>query len=287
MDLRIPGLTSIAAAALLAACSRTPDSAATTRAAPVLGFSQVTTRGPWSAANTRSVEQAARESGVELRLADAAGSQQRQIAALREFIRERVDVIALTPVVETGWNTVLAEAREAGIPVLLTDRAIEVSDDSLYRCWIGPDFTDQGRRAARWLLQHTRDVPGEIDIVELRGTVGSTPADDRKQGFAEVIAIDPRYHIIRSQSAGFSRGPARLIMARFLREEGRRIRVLFAHNDDMALGAIEAIEEAGSKPGTDILVISIDGSREAFEAMIAGKLNVTVESSPLMGPWLM
>jgi len=182
---------------------------------------------------------------------------------------------------------VLREIRSAGIPVILMDRAIEVSDDSLYASLIGSDFVEQGRRAGRWLLEHTSDIPGEIDIVEIRGTLGSAPANDREQGFAEVIVTDRRYRIIRSESGDFDRARARDLMAKFLTAEGRRIRVLFAHSDTMALGAIEAIEAAGLKPGSDILVISIEGSRKALEAIVAGKLNVTVECSPLLGPQLM
>jgi simple sugar transport system substrate-binding protein len=195
-------------------------------------------------------------------------------------------VIAFSPFVETGYEAVLREIRSAGIPVILLDRAIEVSDDSLYVSLIGSDFVEEGRQAGRWLLEHTGDVTSEIDIVELQGTVGSTPANDRKQGFAEVISADPRYRIIRSQSGDFDRTRSRAIMATFLRAEGRRIRVLFAHSDSMALGGIEAIEEAGFKPGSDILVISIEGSRAGLEAIVAGKLNVGVECSPLLGPQL-
>jgi simple sugar transport system substrate-binding protein len=170
--------------------------------------------------------------------------------------------------------------------VILVDRAIEVTDESLYASLIGSDFVEEGRRAGRWLLENTRDAAGEMDIVELQGSVGSAPANDRKQGFAEIIAADPRYRIIRSESANFSRERGKQVMESFLRTEGRRIRVLFAHSDTMALGAIEAIEAAGIKPGSDILVISIEGKREALEAIIAGTLNVTVECSPLLGPQL-
>ena len=253
----------------------------------VLGFSQLVAEANWNAANTESIRKAARDAGIDLRLEDARRSQEKQVAALRAFVTQRVDVIAFSPVVETGWDVVLREIRRAGIPVILMDRDIEVTDDSLYASLIGSDFVEEGRRAARWLLEHTRDLPGEIDIVELRGTVGSAPANDRKQGFAEVIASDRRYRIIRSQSADFDRGRAREVMAEFLKIEGRRIRVLFAHSDTMALGAIEAIEAAGFKPGSEILVISIEGSRKALEAIVAGKLNVTVECSPLLGPQLM
>jgi galactofuranose transport system substrate-binding protein len=257
------------------------------RSALVLGFSQLVGNANWNTANTESIRQAARDAGIDLRLVDAHRSQQSQVATLRSFVSQRVDVIAFSPVVEDGWDAVLREIREAGIPVILMDRNIAVSDDSLYVSLIGSDFVEEGRRAARWLLENTREVPGEIDIVELQGTVGSAPANDRKQGFAEVIAADRRYRIIQSQSGDFDRVRARGVMAGFLQAEGRRIRVLFAHSDTMALGGIEAIEAAGFKPGSDILVISIEGSRKGLEAIVAGKLNVSVECSPLLGPQLM
>ncbi len=257
------------------------------RAPVVLGFSQIVAKANWNAANTESIRKAARDAGIELRLEDAHRSQENQVATLRSFIDDRVDVIAFSPVVETGWEGVLREIQAAGIPVILLDRNIEISDESLYASLIGSDFVEEGRRAGRWLLDNTRDVRGEIGIVELQGSVGSAPANDRKQGFAEIISPNPRYRIIRSRSADFDRARAREIMAEFLRAEGRRIRVLFAHSDTMALGGIEAIEAAGFKPGTDILVISIEGNRKALEAIVAGKLNVTVECSPLLGPQLM
>jgi len=190
-------------------------------------------------------------------------------------------------VVETGWETVLREAKAAKIPVILTDRAVEVSDDSLYLSLMGSDFVEEGRKAGRWLLENKKDAPGDVNIVELQGTVGSAPANDRKKGFAEIIATDMRYKIIRSQTGDFTRAKGKEVMEAFLKAEGRKINVLFAHNDDMAIGAIQAIEEAGLAPGKDITIISIDGVKGAFEAMIAGKLNVTVECSPLLGPQLM
>jgi ABC-type sugar transport system substrate-binding protein len=270
---------------LLTACSAGgPDTSGDRKI--VLGLSQVQTTANWNATNTESIRQAARDAGIDLRVEDAHRSQENQVAALRAFVRQRVDVIALSPVVETGWETVLREIRSAGIPVILTDRTVEVSDESLYVSLIGSDFIEEGRRAGRWLLEHTRDLPDEIDIVELRGTVGSAPANDRKQGFAEIIAADPRYRIIRSQSGDFSRETAKRVMEDFLRAEGRRIRVLYAHSDSMALGAIEAIEAAGFNPGHDILVISIEGSREGLKGIVAGKLNVSVECTPLFGPQL-
>ena len=279
-------LLGCALVATLAACTGGSDTGPRDSRSIVLGVSQVDTLLNWNAANMESIRLAARDAGVELRVEDAHRSQENQVASLRSFVKQHVDVIAFSPVVETGWELVLREIKSAGIPVVLIDRAIEVSDESLFISLIGSDFVEQGRRAGRWLLEHTRDVPGEIDIVELQGSVGSAPANDRKQGFAEIIAADPRYRIIRSQSGDFSRESGKRIMQSFLEAEGRRIRVLFAHSDTMALGAIEAIEAAGFKPGSDILVLSTEGSRRGLEAVVAGKLNVTVESTPMFGPQL-
>jgi ABC-type sugar transport system substrate-binding protein len=273
---------------LLGGCSDgSGDFAAKRKPQVVLGFSQLVGQANWNAANTESIRKAALDSGIELHLEDAERSQEKQVAALRSFVRQHVDVIAFSPVVETGWEFVLREIRSAGIPVILMDRNIDISDDSLYISLVGSGFVEEGRRAGRWLLENTRDVRGEINIVELQGTVDSSPANGRSQGFGEVIAADPRYRVIRSQSGDFDRARAREVMAEFLESEGRRIRVLFTHSDTMALGAVDAIEAAGLKPGSDILVISIEGSRKALEAILAGKMNVTVECSPLLGPQLM
>jgi len=288
-----------AAAVVLVACSGgDPKSADGNGTKPiVLGFSQIGAESEWRTANTTSVQTAAPEAGITLRFSDAQQKQENQIKALRSFIAQRVDVIAFSPVVETGWETVLREAKTAGIPVILTDRAVEVSDASLFLSLIGSDFVEEGRKAGRWLLEYYSNgeggtgegkaAQGDINIVELQGTVGSAPANDRKKGFAEIITAEPRFKIIRSQTGDFTRAKGKEVMEAFLKAEGKKINVLFAHNDDMAIGAIQAIEEAGLKPGTDIIIISIDGVKGAFEAMIAGKLNVTVECSPLLGPQLM
>jgi len=276
-----------ASAALLVACSGGGSKPESGEKPIVLGFSQIGAESEWRTANTTSIQSAAPEAGITLRFSDAQQKQENQIKALRSFIAQRVNVIAFSPVVETGWETVLREAKAANIPVILTDRAVQVTDDSLYLSLIGSDFVEEGRKAGRWLLENTRNVQGDINIVELQGTVGSAPANDRKKGFAEIIAADPRYKIIRSQTGDFTRAKGKEVMEAFLKAEGKKINVLFAHNDDMAIGAIQAIEEAGLKPGTDITIISIDGVKGAFEAMIAGKLNVTVECSPLLGPQLM
>ncbi len=257
-----------------------------------VGFSQVGAESEWRTANTKSVKEALAAPEFNLKFSDAQQKQENQIKALRSFIAQDVDVIAFSPVVESGWETVLREARAAGIPVVLTDRAVDVSDDSLYATLIGSDFVEEGRRAARWLIEDSAPgdgtaQPGPFRVVELQGTVGSAPAIDRMEGFREVIGQDPRFRVVRSQSGDFTRAKGKEVMEAFLKAEGRDgIDVLFAHNDDMAIGAIQAIEEAGLKPGEDIRIVSIDGVRGAFEAMKAGKLNATVECNPLLGPQL-
>jgi simple sugar transport system substrate-binding protein len=254
----------------------------------VIGFSQVGAESEWRSANTASIKQAAKDAGITLKFADAQQKQENQVKAIRSFIAQRVDLIAFSPVVESGWDTVLREAKAAKIPVVLTDRAVKVTDPTLYASFIGSDFVEEGRRAGRWLVERAAKAPTRsFNIVELQGTVGSAPAIDRKNGFAEAIAGNPKLKIIRSQTGDFTRAKGKEVMEAFLKSEGKNINVLYAHNDDMAIGAIQAIEEAGLKPGVDILVVSIDGVKGAFQAMLAGKLNVTVECSPLLGPQLM
>ena len=253
----------------------------------VLGFSQVGAESEWRTANTESIKSSAKEAGIELKFSDAQQKQENQIKAIRSFIAQKVDVIAFSPVVQSGWGTVLREAKAAKIPVILSDRAVDEKDDSLWVSFMGSDFVEEGRRAGRWLVEKTKGTTGDVNIVELQGTVGSAPAIDRKKGFEEIIGTDKRYKIIRSQTGDFTRAKGKEVMEAFLKAEGKKINVLYAHNDDMAIGAIQAIEEAGLKPAKDIIIISVDAVKGAFEAMIAGKLNVSVECSPLLGPQLM
>lgn len=271
----------------LSACTDSSKSAGAGRERKlVLGFSPVVSWGGWSGANADSVRNAAREANMEVLMEDTQYRQENQVATLRSFVRQRVDVIVFAPVVETGWDLVLREIRSAGIPVILMDRHIEVSDTSLYLSHVGSDFVEEGQRAGRWLLEHTKDEPGEIAILELRGSEGSTPANDRKLGFAQAIAGDSRYRIVESKSGDFFRARAQVITANYLAGKGPRIRVIFAHNDGMALGGIDALEAVGIKPGSDVLVIAIEGSRQGLEAIVAGKLNVSVECNPQVGPQL-
>jgi len=247
----------------------------------VVGFSQVGAESAWRTAETKSVKAEAKKRGVELKFSDARNNQQNQINALRAFITMGVDAIILAPVVETGWEPVLKEAKRAKIPVVLVDRGIKVSDDSLYVTLIASDFVEEGRMAAKWMAKKTA---AKARIVELQGTPGSAPAIDRKKGFGEGIAKHPDMKIIASQSGDFRRAKGKEVMEAFLKAHGKNIDAVYAHNDDMAIGAIQAIEEAGLKAGADIVVVSIDGVKGAFEAMVAGKLNFTVECNPLLGP---
>ncbi len=276
----------IAAAIALAGTSVTFNALA---AKPlVIGFSQVGAESEWRTANTVSIKDAAKKAGVTLKFADAQQRQENQVKAIRSFIAQKVDVIAFSPVVESGWDTVLREAKAARIPVILTDRDVNVTDKSLYVTLIGSDFVEEGRRAGRWLVDYARKTPGKVlNIVELQGTVGSAPAIDRKTGFEEVTKGNAQLKLLRTQTGEFTRAKGKEVMEAFLKAHGKNINVLYAHNDDMAIGAIQAIEEAGLKPGKDIVIVSIDGVKGAFEAMMLGKLNVTVECSPLLGPQLM
>jgi ABC-type sugar transport system substrate-binding protein len=250
----------------------------------VVGFSQVGAESGWRTANTDSIKSEAAKRGIDLHFSDAQQKEENQIKAIRSFIAQGVDVIAFSPVVETGFEPVLQEAKKAGIPVVLSDRAVKVSDPSLYKCFLGSDFIEEGKRAGNEAIKLT---DGKAGIAELVGTVGAAPAIDRAKGFREAIASHPDMKIILSQSGDFTRAKGKEVMEAFLKSpEAKQITLLFAHNDDMALGAIQAMEEAGIKPGQDIKIVSIDGVKGAFEAMKDGKLNVTVECNPLLGPQL-
>ncbi|MDR7280635.1 ABC transporter substrate-binding protein [Catenuloplanes atrovinosus] len=252
----------------------------------VLGFAQVGAESGWRTANTKSIQDSAKAAGIDLKFSDAQQKQENQIKNIRSYITQKVDVIAFSPVVESGWEPVLREAKEAGIPVVLTDRAIDSPDTSLYVTFLGSDFIEEGKRAANWLVQEYQGKNETVNIVELQGTTGSAPAIDRKEGFAQGIAANPNFKIIASQTGEFTRAKGKEVMQAFL-QSNPDIDVLYAHNDDMALGAIQAIEEAGKKPGVDIKIISIDGVKDAFQAMVDGKINVVVECNPLLGPQLM
>lgn len=246
----------------------------------VVGFAQIGAESEWRTANTRSIQDTANQLGVELDLSDAQQQQENQIKAIRSFIAQGVDVIGVSPVVETGWDEVFAEVKQAGIPLILLDRNAAVPDD-LYSVRIGSDFVEEGRRACG---EMARLLDGQGSIIILEGTQGSAPMIGRGTGFQECLREHPGLQVLDSQSGDFIRARGKEEMAALLRKHGSSIDGVFAQNDDMALGAIEAIEEYGLRPGIDIKIVSIDAVRAAFEAMIAGKLNATIECNPLLGP---
>lgn len=249
----------------------------------VMGFAQVGAESEWRTAETNSIKTAAKNSGIELKFSDAQQKQENQIKAVRSFIAQKVDIIALDPVVETGWDTVLKEAKSAKIPVIIVDRNVKASK-SLYKTFLGSDFTLEGVNAGK---EMAKVMNNKGNIVVLEGTVGSAAAVNRKKGFLQELKNHSGIKVLKSQSGDFTRTLGKQVMESYLKTYGKKIKGLFSHNDDMAIGAIQAIEEYGLKPGKDIKIVSIDGVKGIFEAMAAGKSNVTVECNPLLGPQVM
>lgn len=252
--------------------------------AQTIGFSQIGSESGWRAAETTVTLQEAERRGIDLRFSDAQQRQENQIAAIRSFIAQGVDAILVAPVVATGWDAVLEEAAEAEIPVVLLDRMVDSSPD-LYLTAVGSDLVHEGRVAGEWLVEAVDGA--ECRVVELQGTTGSSPAIDRKNGFEQAIADADNIQIVRSQTGDFTRTRGKEVMESFLQAEngGADICALYAHNDDMAVGAIQAIKEAGLRPGEDILIVSIDAVPDIFLALAAGEANATVELTPNMaGP---
>lgn len=262
--------------------SETPGATKPTTKQITVGYSQVGAESAWRTANTESIKSEAKKRGVNFKFVDAQQKQENQIKALRSFITQKVDVILLSPVVATGWEPVLRECKAAKIPVICSDRSVDVSDQSLYATFIGADFYEEGRRAGEWLA---KKMNGKAMIAELEGSPGADAAIARKRGFADALAKYPEMKILISQTGEFTRAKGKEVMEAFLKApEGKQINALFAQNDDMGLGAIQAIEAAGLKPGQDITIVSIDGVKGIFEAMVAGKANCTIECQPLIGP---
>jgi simple sugar transport system substrate-binding protein len=278
----------------------------------VMGYSQIGAESEWRTACTNSVQAAAKEWNIDLRFSDAQQKQENQLQAIRTFIRQKVDIIAFTPVVETGWEAILKECLDAGIPTICVDRSIQGSDrkapnpndkndpDNWFTAFIGSDMEQEGNRAAKWMIANVpKLLPGKsvYKIAELQGTVGSSAMTGRFKGFRDTLGIpaasatgtgsDGKFQIILSQTGDFTRAQGKQVMEAFMKSNGKEIDVLFAHNDDMGIGAIQAIQEAGRVPGKDIIIIGIDAVKGAFEAMIAGTMNASIECSPLLGPQVM
>jgi simple sugar transport system substrate-binding protein len=246
-----------------------------------VGFAQTGSESGWRSANTESMKTAfSEENGFDLTFNAADNDPAAQIAAVRSFINQGVDAIVIAPIVEDGWDDVLQEAADAGIPVILEDRTVTASDD-LYASWVGLDFKKEGTTAGEWAAENFGDTPTKMVVLE--GTTGSAPANDRAEGFDAAIA-GTQIEKIDSQTGDFTRDGGKTVMEGFIQKYGiDGIDLLYAHNDDMALGAIEAIEAAGGVPGEDIKIVSIDAVHDGMQALVDGKINFIVECNPLLG----
>ena len=258
-----------------------------------IGFSQIGAESEWRTANTNDVKAAAKDHNINLKFSDAQQKQENQIKAIRTFIAQKVDLIGFVPIVATGWDNVLREAKRAKIPVLVMDRDLAVSDPSLYVAKIGTDSVTEGKKAFDWLDDYVtknnvkpRNGGDKLNIVILEGTVGASATTGRAKGFNTALKNSPnkdRYKVLASQTGDFTRQKGQEVMESFLKSYRHDIDILFSMNDDMALGAIQSIEAAGLKPAKDIIIVSVDGVKGIFQAMIDGKSNATVECNPLQG----
>lgn len=250
-----------------------------------VGFSQIGSESGWRAAETVVSKAEAKKRNINFKIADAQQKQENQIKAIRSFIAQGVDAIFLAPVVATGWDAVLKEAKEAQIPVVLLDRDIDPSGKDLYLTAVTSDSVHEGAVAGEWLAKTVGTKP--CNVVELQGTVGASVATNRKKGFDTAIASHSNIKVVRSQTGDFTRAKGKEVMESFIKAEGggKNICAVYAHNDDMMVGAIQAMKEAGLKPGKEVLTVSIDAVPDIFKAMAAGEANATVELTPNMaGP---
>ncbi|WP_026507118.1 substrate-binding domain-containing protein [Butyrivibrio sp. MC2013] len=254
-----------------------------------VGYSQVGQESNWRLANTRSIEEAAKVFNIDLHMEIADQSQERQFEAIRGFIEEGVDVIVVSPVVETGWDEVLREAKAAGIPVIMSDRNVSVEDreENLTTTYLGADFMEEGRRAMRWIRDNVKTDDGKKAIMEIMGNEGASPTEERGKGFREILADNPSYYIAYSSHGDFTFEGGRRVVREYLEKNEWDIDIIFAQNDDMALGAIEELKAHGIKPDEDVKIVSVDATKDAFEAMVKGELSCAVECNPVIGDQLM
>jgi len=274
---------------ILALCGCGTGRSAAPNASPiVLGYSQLGDESTWRTQNSRSIKDAAEQAGIKIMFDDAMQDPGNQIKAIRSFIAYKVDVIAFSPLVETGWDTVLGEAKNAGIPVIIVDRMIDTADPSLYACALCSDFDLEGRRAGEFLVKKFADPSRRVTIVELGGTADSTPAIGRYEGFRDVISRHPQFEVIFSEDGDFMLSKGREIMHQVLTLfSPKDIDVLYSHNDDMTFGAIEVMQEAGIVPGRDIVILSVDATQRIVNYLKYGAVNCVIECNPNSGPQVM
>ena len=255
----------------------------------VVGFSQLGAESSWRIANTASMGQAAKKYGYGLMMENANQKQEKQIDALRSFIAYRVDVIVFSPIVESGWDNVLTEAKQAQIPVILMDRMIDTKDDSLYTAYIGADFYAEGRRAGEYLVRKADAIGADhLRIAEICGTKDSTPMRDRQRGFMDVIKGDERFTIVDSVDGDFLRSKGEECMRDLLDKYGMDgIDVIYSHNDSMTLGVLDVLEKEDASMARKMIVITVDGEKEAVDALKAGRINCVVQCTPDLGPAVM
>jgi len=247
----------------------------------VVGFAQMSNDNPWRIAETKSMRDEAAKRGYEIVVTDAQGQMSKQVSDVEDLIARRVDAIFLPPQQFEGIAPALSAAKAANIPVFLLDREAAGTAGQDYVTFIGSNFVEEGQRAGDWVVKNTN---GKAGVVILEGTAGSSVARDRNQGFMDAIKNSPDIKILASQPADFVRANAQKVMENLIQAHGKNITVVYAHNDEMALGAIQALKSAGMNPGKDVLVVSVDGQRSALEAIVAGDMNVTVECNPRFGP---
>lgn len=258
----------------------------------VVGVSQLGSESGWRTANTESVQDAfTQKNGYFLIYNNARQKQENQLKAIRSFISQRVDYIIFSPVVETGWETVLQEAKQAGIPVILMDRNVDVEDQSLYVTCVGSNFVEEGEKAGHWLegeLVRQRKSAQSVNIVILTGTEGSSSQIGRSAGFATVAARHDNWNILEEKCAEFTSTKGKEVMKTFLRRYPD-IDVVVSQNDDMTFGAIEAIRESGRTVGVngDIMILSFDAVRGALDMVADGTINVDIECNPNQGEYLL
>jgi simple sugar transport system substrate-binding protein len=267
----------------------------------VMGYSQIGAESEWRTACTNSVKAAAEEFNIELIFSDAQQRQENQMQAIRSFIRQKVDIIGFTPVVETGWDAILQEIKDAGIPVICVDRQVTLAagkrQEDYITAFIGSNMITEAQKAVQWVVNYMKttgntakkdDGSVPVNVAILEGTTGSGAQVGRTDGWNQEIAKYPNYRTILRQTGNFTRAEGQQVMEAWMKSpQANDIDVLFAQNDDMAIGAIDAINAAGKKPGTDIIIISIDAAKGAFDAMLRKELNAAIECNPLLGPQVM